>query len=583
MFISFVADYQLELRAALLAASLRECLGKEPVIRVGVPKNNRSGKQVTAGFLKLCETIAIELAPIAPPFGTSHLPAANIATLALACGPALLLDTNVLCLSTPKEINTVRSEVAAKPADVISFNAGQAGWDTIYARYHLRSTPRRVITTFAGELSHPYFDAGVIYVNEPQALASEWMRMALQLAADKELQAEIRRLYSHSAHDVKGYPTYPRLDEISLPLAIQQLGWKFTTLSERSNFPLHLRTLSHRVESAPSLVRYHSFEVLVREPSIVEHLKRLVGKYAVLADLISAHPAPLLTKALVRPRCKTHAGRNWIVTGIPRSGTSLMCRLIDEQKNCIALNEPREAQHLIRSTEYSESLKVFYADIRRSVWLGLPIENKLHDGLVTADTAVSNNRATYHPTVDSANFVLATKNTLVYLSRLSALRRTRATFRVICLIRDPIATISSWRRLATVPSFGPLGSGDIHSLLNRGVLHVGGGWETRSIAEMTDVTDRSVRLALLWRHLARLIRDNEDWIEVVRYEELAKDPNAILCRLLAAELEVTKEQPVIPAGLKISVPDHAPLEPDEQAIIRDMCADAGASFGYELR
>src|SRR5436190_6820777 len=99
-----------------------------------------------------------------------------------------------------------------------------------------------------------------------------------------------------------------------------------------------------------------------------------------------------------------------ILTGISRSGTSYLCSLLHRFDDCVAVNEPLEAIRLLRVEGSPVGLPAFYRDLRHDILSGRPIVNKLLDGEVVEDTAVSQRRRRYRPRVASANFVLAVKN-----------------------------------------------------------------------------------------------------------------------------------------------------------------------------
>src|SRR5436190_20410965 len=149
-----------------------------------------------------------------------------------------------------------------------------------------------------------------------------------------------------------------------------------------------------------------------------------------------------------------------IITGISRSGTSYLCSLLHRFDDCVAVNEPLEAIRLLRLEAKPVGLRTFYRDLRRDILAGRPIVNKLLDGEVVEDTAVSQRRRRYQPQVASADFVLAIKNTREFLSRLDAIREVMPSARVAACVRNPFDTIASWKG-----SFHHLRDADVQQFL----------------------------------------------------------------------------------------------------------------------
>jgi hypothetical protein len=133
--------------------------------------------------------------------------------------------------------------------------------------------------------------------------------------------------------------------------------------------------------------------------------------------------------------CFTH---NLVITGIPRGGTSLLCNLIHRYGNCVVINEPVEVTEAFDRNQRPENLPQLYKDIRFAVQRGVPIKNKLRDGEVVQDTKLEYTIGDYCPQVESNDFVLATKDTLAYLTNLELIHCLLPDARVAACVRDPI-------------------------------------------------------------------------------------------------------------------------------------------------
>ncbi len=98
-----------------------------------------------------------------------------------------------------------------------------------------------------------------------------------------------------------------------------------------------------------------------------------------------------------------------IITGIPRSGTSYLCNLLHNVPNCIAINEPTSIFPPLINDLIPWQIATFYQELRRDILDGKPVENKIYNGQVIEDTAITDVITTYQPQ--------ATANSLCSTSR----------------------------------------------------------------------------------------------------------------------------------------------------------------------
>jgi len=253
----------------------------------------------------------------------------------------------------------------------------------------------------------------------------------------------------------------------------------------------------------------------------------------------------------------------------------LSCRLLDDQPDVVAVNEPRQALRSVDVGDYCAALVRLHAELRQDILRGSPIENKVADGGgVTTDTAQSGEYRACHPSIPSADFVLGTKNTLAYLSRLDSLRSVQRLTIVAC-IRDPRRTISSWKK-----AFAHLALADVDTLIDRGVITVNDDLERRRLDDISRTGDLRVRRALFWRHLAMVINRNREWIHVVRYEDLLDNPVGVVSRILTVLGLPPGRTPRI--GIAVQARESVALEPEEERIICDVCGPEARAYGYSL-
>jgi hypothetical protein len=267
---------------------------------------------------------------------------------------------------------------------------------------------------------------------------------------------------------------------------------------------------------------------------------------------------------------------DFILTGIPRSGTSLLCRLMDDQRDCVVVNEPAQAVKALAGRAYGQSIADLYSELRLDIIEQRPIANKVLSSHITTDTAVYNRRVPWRPAVDSPNFILGTKNTLVYLCRLSNLRLAMPSAPIFACIRHPRPTISSWKR-----TFKHLADADVRSLLERRVLDGKGSVvQSKRINAILGISDVRARRAHLWRHLALMLWESRECATVLKYESLTSQPlRTIETILQAIDPGRTSDCPHIQVEVRASSADVL-LDAEEDRLIGEICGDVAAKFGY---
>jgi len=277
---------------------------------------------------------------------------------------------------------------------------------------------------------------------------------------------------------------------------------------------------------------------------------------------------------------EARSGPNVFITGIPRSGTSYFCTVLHNLKDCVVINEPEEIFEHLDDNGPPWGITGYYAELRAKILQGRPVLNKIANGQLIEDTAVVCTDESYVPSVSSAAFLLATKNTLGYLARLPNLALAmRDAVRLAC-IRNPFDTIASWKG-----TFGHLAGASVRDF-RRGYC---GDQLLRDSArqrlEEIDAEDRGeVKRALLWTHLATLINeDRHSLAQVVRYEDLVVDPERMLQQLLhqiPGSLAFVPKSPFQPTSARRN--RLIGLTKDDIAAIRRECRETAESFGYDV-
>jgi len=200
-------------------------------------------------------------------------------------------------------------------------------------------------------------------------------------------------------------------------------------------------------------------------------------------------------------------GRNLIVTGIPRSGTSLASVLLNSIENVVCLNE------ILYNVE---KLPHLFSEVRRRLVNGEPIPNKFdNDGNLTTNTLDSEHVQEVIVEGTSKDVVVGSKVNVPYLLRLPTV--LSHNYRTIAIVRHPAYAIGSWRSKKSKALRVAQVSDDNMNL----------AWN-----EITFKSDHEIaRMAELWNLLASIIWRKRDQITILRYEDLVRDPLSTLAPL----------------------------------------------------
>jgi len=151
--------------------------------------------------------------------------------------------------------------------------------------------------------------------------------------------------------------------------------------------------------------------------------------------------------------------RNVLITGIPRSGTTLVCSLLNKLPDIVALHEPMGVWDFSKCRDaaaLAETIENFCTEARRSLRehgfaISKHVGGEIRDNAASdeIDEAGTRSRRTKHGriTIDkplSENFTLAIKHPLAFTALLEPLAKH---FECFAVIRNPLATLASWNSL----------------------------------------------------------------------------------------------------------------------------------------
>jgi hypothetical protein len=212
---------------------------------------------------------------------------------------------------------------------------------------------------------------------------------------------------------------------------------------------------------------------------------------------------------------------SWLITGIPRSGTTLLGALVDSMDNSVCLNEPLWQVDLARASGNADAfVHGLTKDFER-------LRAKLQNGEAVPDlrgaggapvTNYLNERGemVVHPNLFSrsglsADFTLAIKHNGLYLGALPAL--LDHGFRVVALIRDPLEVLASWRASTLPVSRGELPAARYF-------------WPEMAALHRKPMALLDKQLCLL-ELLYRRIYEHEERLTLLRYEDLVMDASLL--------------------------------------------------------
>ena len=151
----------------------------------------------------------------------------------------------------------------------------------------------------------------------------------------------------------------------------------------------------------------------------------------------------------------TGEDRNVALTGLPRSGTTLVCHLLNKLPDVVALNEPMRVDKLATLPDRDamcESISDFFRESRASISNSGTAYSRHVDGSVP-DNVVGQNRVAGQRKDDAvrgliridkplpADYLLCIKHPVAFTALLPELARCFPTF---AMVRNPLSVLASW-------------------------------------------------------------------------------------------------------------------------------------------
>lgn len=220
-----------------------------------------------------------------------------------------------------------------------------------------------------------------------------------------------------------------------------------------------------------------------------------------------------------------HPSSDLLITGVPRSGTTLATAIVDGLEDALALSEPVSEISLLESADAPvrlvEGLLRERAAVRVAILRGEAVpDRRAADAAALTDYFVRGPDGVKHVGHQhrvsraglSSGFLLATKHNALYASVLDALVQS-GKFSVLAMVRNPVRIILSWQGLPIPVAQGRLPAGEKFWPELRAATH-----------PRLPVLERQVAIIELF--FARFLRLREH-IALIRYEDLVRDPGCI--------------------------------------------------------
>jgi hypothetical protein len=230
---------------------------------------------------------------------------------------------------------------------------------------------------------------------------------------------------------------------------------------------------------------------------------------------------------------ETGKKRDVLITGIPRSGTTLVCSLLNKLPDIVALHEPMDVWDFVNcrnGNEIADLIGKFCAESRESLLqqgfaiskhVGGEIRDNAADNQV--DSAEKRVRRTEHGKIPidkplSQNFTLVIKHPLAFTALLDPLSHR---FECYAIVRNPLATLASWNSLDWLKV--KKGHAPIAEKLDVDLA--------RKLSNASDPIERQIQI-LEWSHdrFHRFLREQA----VIRYEDLIASRARELAKIFPA-------------------------------------------------
>jgi hypothetical protein len=217
---------------------------------------------------------------------------------------------------------------------------------------------------------------------------------------------------------------------------------------------------------------------------------------------------------------------NVLLTGVPRSGTTLACHLLNKLPDTVALHEPMKVKQFVEPEnrgEINRTIKQFCDEQRTSIHDRKRAVSRNVGGAVPDNPfGARRSEAGLRQSIDSKgeilidkelsqDFMLVVKHNSAFAALLQGLVED---FPVYALIRNPLASLSSWSSVDSGPQSGHAGAAE---RLNPDLK--------AKLAAVDDALDRQIYLlGWFYEQFSRYLPERS----IIRYEDLVESGGGAL-------------------------------------------------------
>ncbi|ALS99250.1 sulfotransferase family protein [Lacimicrobium alkaliphilum] len=216
-----------------------------------------------------------------------------------------------------------------------------------------------------------------------------------------------------------------------------------------------------------------------------------------------------------------------LITGIPRSGTTLCCKLLNQREEVIALHEPINPAAIVKNADANMALAYIckqIAGFQHAIENGLPFEHGDKGGLEidnpvgqqTSDgirQVVARRGQVLLPKRVPGSYQLVVKQNALFTALLGQLS---AEFAVTAIVRNPVDVLLSWLTV-DLP-------------VNRGRIPAGERFATRLAAELAAEPSRIRRQWRIYKWF--MYQFHQYGLKVLRYEDILASNGSTLDKAL---------------------------------------------------
>jgi hypothetical protein len=265
--------------------------------------------------------------------------------------------------------------------------------------------------------------------------------------------------------------------------------------------------------------------------------------------------------------------RDFLVTGLPWSGSDVLCNLLNRAPDTVVVNDPEEISWALEGDAVARRLPLLYRMLRTGVVLEWGTKNRLNERGEILEDSAGTGYVSYVPRVASEDFSLGTRNRLAYLTRLTSLCDELPELGRIATIRHPLATIAAWKEIAR-----HLDTSYVDELVLLADATPLDELQRQAVERIRSEPAPAAKRAVLWALLAELVWRDRDKLLAIRFEDLLADPSGEFDRV-SAYLDGARPGRAV-RGPAATAPGLV-IEDDETDLILSICRESMAKWEYD--